>query len=158
MPSRRAKPHPTHTRSYVRTPVHVHTCKAHTDPRAHTRAPAHVHTRRCAHPPADELVVGQPTRSAVPSLAPHPRLARTVLARYCVAPPALILTRIEVFCFRSTIDGLPSGAIAVSPYPGYSKVLEYHGTFRRVLQYQMDIVGALPTIGMVRPQRNARDT
>jgi hypothetical protein len=91
MPSRRAKPHPTHTRSYVRTPVHVHTCK-----RTPTHARTRPHTRRCAHPPADELVVGQPTRSAAPSLAPHPRLARTILARYCVAPPALILTSIEV--------------------------------------------------------------
>ena len=82
-------------RTPVRTCEHPFTC---TPASAHppTRAPAHVHTRRCAHPPADELVVGQPTRSAAPSLAPHPRLARTILARYCVAPPALILTSIEV--------------------------------------------------------------
>ena len=112
----RACEHPFTCTPAKRTPTH-----------ALTRAHPPTCTHADAHPPADELVVGQPTRSAVPSLAPHPRLARTVLARYCVAPPALILTRIEVFCFRSTIDGLPSGAIAVSPYSKYQVYVHVYG-------------------------------
>ena len=127
--------HGTHTQQRMHAePTRKTTPHAHPFVRANTRSRAHLqsahpraHPPTCthadAHPP-DELVVGQPTRSAVPSLAPHPRLARTVLARYCVAPPALILTRIEVFCFRSTIVWRHR-RFSIPVVPWYSKYQVY---------------------------------
>jgi hypothetical protein len=97
-PTRKTTPHAhPFVRANTRSRAHL---QAHTDPRAHTRAPPTcTHADARTRPPTN-FFVGPPREVQFSSLAPDPRLARTVLARCCEAPPAVILTEFVEVLFQ----------------------------------------------------------